>query len=88
MLHGGPRPGSWTRDRLAYLIAAWVSGNPVRPEMFAIMVLFTGGLVLAAQRSETITGLGRARRADRIDRPKATAIAVFMSRSQRVQYLV
>ena len=35
---------------VAYLIAAWVSGNPVLGlEMFAIMLLFTGRTVLAAR---------------------------------------
>ena len=62
---------------IAYLIAAWVSGNPVLGlEMFAIMLLFTGGMVLAARRSETVKGLldGRDERITSIDL-KATAFA-------------
>jgi hypothetical protein len=62
---------------VAYLIAAWVSGNPVLGlEMFAIMLLFTGGTVLAARRSETVKGLldGRDERITSIDL-KATAFA-------------
>lgn len=43
---------------IACLIAAWISGKPVLGlEMFVIMMLFTGGMVLAARRSETIKGL-------------------------------
>jgi hypothetical protein len=62
---------------IAYLIAAWISGNPVLGlEMFAIMLLFTGGMVLAAKRSETVKGLldGRDERITSIDL-KATAFA-------------
>ncbi len=62
---------------IAYLIAAWISGNPVLGlEMFAIMLLFTGGLVIAARRSETLKGLmdGRDERITSIDL-KATALA-------------
>jgi uncharacterized membrane protein len=62
---------------IAYLITAWVSGNPVLGlEMFAIMLLFTGGMVLAARRSETVKGLldGRDERITSIDL-KATAFA-------------
>ena len=62
---------------IAYLIAAWISGNPVLGlEMFAIMLLFTGGLVIAARRSETVKGLmdGRDERITSIDL-KATALA-------------
>ena len=62
---------------VAYLIAAWVSGNPVLGlEMLAIMLLFTGGTVLAARRSETVKGLldGRDERITSIDL-KATAFA-------------
>ena len=61
----------------AYLIAAWISGNPVLGlEMFAIMLLVTGGMVLAARRSETVKGLldGRDERITSIDL-KATAFA-------------
>ncbi len=62
---------------VAYLIAAWVSGDAVLGlEMFAIMLLFTGGTVLAARRSETVKGLldGRDERITSIDL-KATAFA-------------
>jgi hypothetical protein len=62
---------------IAYMIAAWISGNPVLGlEMFAIMLLFTGGMVLAAKRSETVKGLldGRDERITSIDL-KATAFA-------------
>ena len=62
---------------VAYLIAAWVSGNPILGlEMLAIMLLFTGGMVLAARRSETVKGLldGRDERITSIDL-KATAFA-------------
>jgi hypothetical protein len=62
---------------IAYLIAAWVTGNPVLGlEMFGIMLLFTGGMVLAARRSETVKGLldGRDERITSIDL-KATAFA-------------
>ena len=62
---------------IAYLIAAWISGNPVLGlEMFAIMLLFTGGLLIAARRSETVKGLldGRDERITSID-VKATALA-------------
>jgi hypothetical protein len=62
---------------MAYMIAAWVSGNPVLGlEMFAIMLLFTSGTVLAARRSETVKGLldGRDERITSIDL-KATASA-------------
>ena len=62
---------------IAYLIAAWISGNPVLGlEMLAIMLLFTGGMVIAARRSETVKGLldGRDERITSIDL-KATACA-------------
>jgi hypothetical protein len=62
---------------IAYFIAGWVSGNFILGlEMLAIMVLFTGGLVLAARRSETIKGLldGQDERITSIDL-KATAFA-------------
>jgi hypothetical protein len=62
---------------ITYLIAAWISGDPVLGlEMFAIMLLFTGGLVIAARRSETVKGLldGRDERITSID-VKATALA-------------
>jgi hypothetical protein len=43
---------------IAYLIAGWVSGNlALGLEMFAVMALFTIGLVLASKRSETVKGL-------------------------------
>ncbi len=43
---------------IAYLVAAWISGNPaLGVEMLAIMLLFVGGLVLATRRSETVKGL-------------------------------
>lgn len=62
---------------IAYLVAAWISGNPVLGlEMLGIMLLFTAGLVIAATRSETVKGLldGRDERITSIDM-KATAFA-------------
>src|SRR5215211_6823556 len=43
---------------LVFLAAGWMSGHPgLGVEMMAVMFVFTLGLVLAAQRSETVRGL-------------------------------
>ena len=43
---------------LVYLVALSVAGNPVSGVLaFAVMVAFSGGLLLARRRSETVRGL-------------------------------
>jgi Kef-type K+ transport system membrane component KefB len=60
-----------------YLVASWVGGHPGQGvQMFAVMVIFSLGVVLAARRSETVKGLldRRDERITRIDL-QATAFA-------------